>query len=697
MAAAALPAIASAFAARFLLLSANRFPSAGIRSPVLGAMRNPAEARMPPTASTAAARFFQLASPMSPISFSVTSAETSARGRPSPETSVEDGAERLARTTRVTFSVTSNGLRANSASSAFFCASLSSPRKSSNPGPTPACIAPSNFAAAALHAGFVRPSDALHQSMTCGMPQACTPKSPTAPAQKISASEVTLGFLWPSARRRSCAKTNDGPSASETLVKAATPGPRSLTSASFSATAATTRAPSRVENAGAFAASDASASNALPNTWKFLSSKPGVAARARTVFSAAASHAAGAIALIASATVAMPARRSFQAPDASCPGTSAPYMEDKRSEASSLLSGGAGSTSSFSAGAAAAAPGPADGRVAAAPSRGPAPPGFPLLPLAATRLCAGAFASRVARGRNEAPACFGAGAETFVWARATPHASSTFAFFASSSASTCLAMDRQPPPARPSAASASIAAARTSGSLWSAHLTTAGTSALCAAAAAASRHSGASAAAAIQPSVCAGTLGNLCASAATISSATSATEKHRRENTSSASLFLETTLVFLSLSLSSIPGSNSRASERNSRRKPSASAPAAAHASPTHATFESFVTTFFNARATSPYSPDASLGYAASARSWLSAPSRSFHLPLTTASQNLGCSFSAGAFSSLSSTLSGSQNSYASGRGAGAAKAPFAAATSPSTSMGVEAISDAAKAPFARS
>ena len=326
IAAAALPAIASAFAARILLLSANRFPSAGIKSPVLGAMRNPAEARMPPTASTAAARFFQLASPMSAMSFSVTSAETSARGRPSPETGTEEELEplELFRTVRVTFSVTSNGLRANSTSSTFICASLSSPRKSRKPGPTPACMAPSAFAAAALHAGFVRPSDALHQSMTCGMPQACTPNSPSREAQKRSASEVTLGFLWPSALRRRRAKTNDGPSASETLVNAFAPGPRSLTSASFSATAATTRAPSRSENAGDFAASEPSASNALPNTWKFLSSNPGVAASARTVCSAAASHADGDIASMASATVAMPARRSFQAPDASCRETSAP-------------------------------------------------------------------------------------------------------------------------------------------------------------------------------------------------------------------------------------------------------------------------------------------------------------------------------------------------------------------------------------
>mmetsp|Transcript_8037 Transcript_8037/g.33598 ORF Transcript_8037/g.33598 Transcript_8037/m.33598 type:complete len:490 (-) Transcript_8037:66-1535(-) len=327
IAAAALPAIASAFAARILLLSANRFPSAGIRSPVLGAMRNPASARMPPTHSTAAARFFQLASPMSAMSFSVTSAETSARGRPSLATGTEEPLEpplELFRTTRVTFSVTSNGFLANSTSTAFICASLSSPRKSRKPGPTPACMAPSAFAAAALHAGFVRPSDALHQSMTCGMPQACTPNSPRREAQKRSASEVTLGFLWLSALRRRRAKTNDGPSASETLVNAFAPGPRSLTSASFSATATTTRAPSRSENAGALAASDPSASNALPNTWKFLSSNPGVAASARTVCSAAASHADGDIASMASATVAMPARRSFQAPDASCRETSAP-------------------------------------------------------------------------------------------------------------------------------------------------------------------------------------------------------------------------------------------------------------------------------------------------------------------------------------------------------------------------------------
>ena len=179
-------------------------------------------------------------------------------------------------------------------------------------------------------------------------------------------------------------------------------------------------------------------------------------------------------------------------------------------------------------------------------------------------------------------------------------ASSIFAFFASSSASTCLAIVLNPPPARPIAARASIAAARTSGSLWSAHLTIAGTRDLCVAATLDLSLFSSAYAAAIQPSVCAGTFGILCPSAAEASSATSATVKQCLVNSSSASRFFATTELFLSLSLSSMPGSTSLASDRNSLRRPLARHPAAAHASPTHAMFASFVTTFLIARATSP-------------------------------------------------------------------------------------------------
>ena len=122
-----------------------------------------------------------------------------------------------------------------------------------------------------------------------------------------------------------------------------------------------------------------------------------------------------------------------------------------------------------------------------------------------------------------------------------------------------------------------------------------------------------------------------------------------------------TTEVFLSFSLSNMPGSRSLASLLNSFRNPSANAPAHAHASPTHAMFESFVIIFFNARVTSPYSEEANFGFEASCFSWVRAPRRSFHLELVMASQNFGCSLFSRGFSNLSRILKGSANSYASG------------------------------------
>ena len=270
---ATLPAIASACTARFRLLSLKRFVSAGSRSPVLGAILNPAPARTEPTDSTAAARIFHevgpLVSAMSPMSFSVIRGEMSALGRPSepPESlDVDTAVLSTTRTVRHTLPFPSNGFLTNSASRVFIVDSLTSCKKSFSPGPNPACMTPSIFAAAALHCGLVKPSDALHQSIASATPHACTPNSKIAPAQNSKLSEVTLGFLCPSALLLNCENTNAGPSASATLVKATLPGPRSLTSTSFSAMPCTTQAPSFFEKDVAFPASAPKASNTFPKT-----------------------------------------------------------------------------------------------------------------------------------------------------------------------------------------------------------------------------------------------------------------------------------------------------------------------------------------------------------------------------------------------------------------------------------------------
>ena len=443
------------------------------------------------------------------------------------------------------------------------------------------------------------PRDDLHHSMLNATSCVPAPNSATAAAQKSSASAVTFGFLCVAVRLWSCATTNLGPSASATDISAAVAGPRSFTSATFSAAPDTTRAPSGFEKPAALSASAPRISNTLPSTWKFLSSNPGMTARPRVTTSRASSASAADIARTASAATPTPANRCFQSPDWSCSTTSEPKSAVMRS-ASSSLDAGAPSLTSASADEAAAAP---EDLAAAATDFG-APPAVagraraeanPGRDAAAVAGLAGLIATvdvDVALGLLTSTVASGA---AFPGA---PHASSTLAFLASSSASTCLAMDRHPPPARPTAARASMTAARTSGSLWSAHLTMAGTRVLWSAAAAVLSDS--AAAAAIHAIVCAGTLGILCPSAATTSSATSARAKQCRENSKSASWFFCTTEAFLSLSLSSMPGSTSRASDRNSRRNPFASAPAAAHASPTHAMLASFVTTRLMARATSP-------------------------------------------------------------------------------------------------
>ena len=76
------PTVASAFAAMLRFASENRLASEGMRSPVLGPMRFADSSRISFTASTAAARTFQLGSPISLINFSVIFPEMSARGKP---------------------------------------------------------------------------------------------------------------------------------------------------------------------------------------------------------------------------------------------------------------------------------------------------------------------------------------------------------------------------------------------------------------------------------------------------------------------------------------------------------------------------------------------------------------------------------------------------------------------------------------
>mmetsp|Transcript_5001 Transcript_5001/g.18661 ORF Transcript_5001/g.18661 Transcript_5001/m.18661 type:complete len:207 (-) Transcript_5001:2067-2687(-) len=206
---------------------------------------------------------------MSARSLSVIMGETSCRGKPPSDLPTSDDLSTdssLTRTVRQVLPFPSNGLDKNSASKTFICAALTSAKKSFSPGPNPACMAPSIFAAAALHAGLVSPKDALHQSIAKATPHAWTPNSATTPAQKRSASEVTFGFLAPSAPTRNRANKNAGPKASATFTNAAVPGARSLTSVSFSVTPDTTHAPSFFENEVAFFARAPKTSKTLERT-----------------------------------------------------------------------------------------------------------------------------------------------------------------------------------------------------------------------------------------------------------------------------------------------------------------------------------------------------------------------------------------------------------------------------------------------
>ena len=196
IAAATAPTVASAFAARLRLASANLFASEGIRSPVLGAMRLADSARISFTASTAAARTFQLGSPISLISFSVILPETSARGKP-PSAAATDvpSAAASARTFRAPSTTgPTYGLRANSASNVLSWESLRSARKSFSPGPRPACMAPRTLPAADLHAGLDMARALLHHEMAKATSTTATVNSPIAPAHHRSDSAVTFGF-----------------------------------------------------------------------------------------------------------------------------------------------------------------------------------------------------------------------------------------------------------------------------------------------------------------------------------------------------------------------------------------------------------------------------------------------------------------------------------------------------------------------
>mmetsp|Transcript_27954 Transcript_27954/g.70235 ORF Transcript_27954/g.70235 Transcript_27954/m.70235 type:complete len:348 (-) Transcript_27954:189-1232(-) len=347
------------------------------------------------------------------------------------------------------------------------------------------------------------------------------------------------------------------------------------------------------------------------------------------------------MAATASATSVMPARRCFHSPDWSCPTATAVYNADMRSTSSSLDAGGPSVISASSTdedetdapdvaaldnpalaspcfeeagllprAVPAPVPAPEDvpglGRpraVEAPPS--PLVPGRTSAPFTLDRTAAGGlaaaaaptpvpFESRVVRGSALPPPASPPLSPPLL------QSSSIFRFFASSSASMIFATALPPPAARAMPAMASSAAARTSGVAASAHLTTAGSRVLTRLSAAALPPRSSPLASATHCSVCSATLGTLCPSAAATSSVASPRTKQCRTNCSSASWIRATTEVFLSLSLSSIPGSMMRASRDHSLRADRARFPAAATASPTHAMLASLVTTFLSARATSP-------------------------------------------------------------------------------------------------
>ena len=155
----------------------------------------------------------------------------------------------------------------------------------------------------------------------------------------------------------------------------------------------------------------------------------------------------------------------------------------------------------------------------------------------------------------------------------------------------------------------------------------------------------------------AGTLGN---GAARRRSPPPPPRRSTAARTPAARLFLETTLVFV-LELIQHPGEQQPRLRAELRQTLGERARRRA-ASPTR-DVRVLRATFFNARATSPYCRTP-LGYAASARSWLSAPS----VPSTPSTASwLGCSFPR-APSPACPARSRGRKTRASGRGAGAAK-----------------------------
>ena len=186
----------------FRLLSPKRFAIAGMSSPVFGPILLFASVSIPPTASTAAARTFQLGSDICLTSFSVILLEMSVRGSPPSEvrSTASPPPSGAPLTLRVTFTAGTspvNGFLANSASNDFNCASLRSARKFVNPGPKNPCNAPSTFPALDLHNGFGIPRHSLHHLIVNATSTTDALNSFTTATHQESASAVTFGFLCP--------------------------------------------------------------------------------------------------------------------------------------------------------------------------------------------------------------------------------------------------------------------------------------------------------------------------------------------------------------------------------------------------------------------------------------------------------------------------------------------------------------------